>query len=397
MSARTALAKALFAGLSMLALGTPSAAAAVNRAQLQAWGNETYAEINRTLRVPGTLLFAETASLNGTQSGGFNNRAFVWPMSTQFRVFNSLMQLDPATRNRTRLFSDQMHTAYWDNGYRSGAGGGERFYDDNAHIVVALMEAYRLTNDSVYLDRAKATQAFVMSGENGMAGGGIYFRQGDTSSKDTISTLQGARGAAMLYQSTGEITYLNAAKRLVSWANSHVQLSNGLYNQGFVIATNSPGGVDIVNSAGIGISANLELYKATGQVSYLNEAKRVGMASIGRFFDANTGALGDEGFWAFELADAFNNLYAATDDEMWINRVNNALVWLHENKRDPNGHYDTFWGRHGPITTTLNSWHLNEQASVARAYLYTAIAVPEPTTMLAAMTLPLLVRRRRES
>jgi hypothetical protein len=380
---------------SLTLLLSASAQALPNSAQLQAWGNETYAEINRTLRVPGTLLFAETASLNGSQSGGFNNRAFVWPVSTQFRVFNSLMQLDTATRARTRLFSDQMHAAYWDDGYRSGAGGGARFYDDNAHIVVALVEAYRLTGDSVYLDRAKATQSFVMSGENGIAGGGIYFVQGETTSKDTISTLQGARGAAMLYQATGDVNYLNAAKRLVTWANSHVQLPSGLYNQGFVIATNSPGGIEIVNSAGVGISANLELYKATGQVSYLNEAKRVGNAASARYFSSSTGALNDEGFWAFELADAFNDLYAATDDETWINRVGAALTWLHENKRDPNGHYDTFWGRNGPITTTLGSWNLNEQASVARAYLYTAIAVPEPGMLSAIAGVALLTRRRR--
>ena len=163
-------------------------------ATLRSWGLETYNETDATLRVSGTQLFAETASLGGTQSGGFNNRAYVWPMSTQFRVFNTLTQIQPATYATTlRSFADELHAAYWNVGYRSGAGGGARFYDDNAHIVVALVEAYRLTGVTVYLDRARAAQAFVLQGEDNVAGGGIYFVQGDFSSKDAISTLQGAR------------------------------------------------------------------------------------------------------------------------------------------------------------------------------------------------------------
>ena len=39
-----------------------------------------------------------------------------------------------------------------------------------------------------------------MQGEDSVAGGGIYFKQFDFTSKDAISTLQGARGAAMLYR-----------------------------------------------------------------------------------------------------------------------------------------------------------------------------------------------------
>lgn len=376
-------------------LGASPAEALVDRAKLQGWGEQTYSEIDRTLRVSGTLLYAESASLSGTQSGGFNNRAFVWPVSTQFRVLNSLTQLSPATyRMRLRVFSDQVDAAYWNNGYRSGAGGGDRFYDDNAHLVVALAEAYRLTGDAAYLNRAKATQTFVLSGENTIAGGGIYFKQGDTTSKDTISTLQGARGAAMLYRATGDVTYLNDAKRLLTWAKSHVQLSNGLFNQGFSIASNTAAGVDIVNSAGIGISLNCELYAATREASYLIEARRIGFAAVTRFLDAPTGRINDEGYWAYELVDAFANLHTFDPNSGWLNRSDTALTWLHNNKRDPNGHYDTFWGRNGPITTTLTSWNLNEQASVARAYLYTAIAVPEPLTAL-AIALPFAGRRRR--
>ena len=224
--------------------------AQVDLARLRNWGLETYNEIDRALRVPATSLFAETASLNGAQSGGFNGRAYVWPVSTQFRVLNTLAQIQPSTYTPIlQQFADQVQGAYWDNGYRSGAGGGDRFYDDNGHLVVALTEAYRLTHNSDYLTRAKDTQSFVLQGEDTVAGGGIYFKQFDFSTKDAVSTLQGARGAAMLYNATGQQSYLNDATRLLTWARTHIQLPDGMF-VGWDISTNSAYGFDLVNAAG---------------------------------------------------------------------------------------------------------------------------------------------------
>jgi uncharacterized protein YyaL (SSP411 family) len=276
-----------------------------------------------------------------------------------------------------RRFSDELFTAYWNNGYRSGAGAGERFYDDNAHVTVALMEAYRITLDGTYLDRAKQAYSFVKQGEDSVAGGGIYFKQGDFSSKDAISTLQGARSATMLYLTTGQASYLADATRLLTWAETHIQRADGLFFQRWLIASNQPDGVELVNSAGIGISLNLELYDATGTAGYLAEAQRIATRSLTRYFDAGTGRINDEGYWAFELVDALDNLYLHDRNPLWLNKVDGALMWLHANKRDPNGHYGLYWGRNGAELGTLSSWNLNEQAAVARAYLYTS-TVPEP-------------------
>jgi hypothetical protein len=366
----------LLSGLALSGFAATFAQAQVNHGTLESWGREVYQEIDQSLRVVGTQLYAESASLQGAQSGGLNGRAFVWPASTQFRVLNSLTQIEPGAYTETlRQYSDQLHTAYWDAGYRSGAGGGARFYDDNAHLVVALAEAYFLTDDQVYLDRAKATYDFVLEGEDSAAGGGIYFQQNNFYSKDAISTLQGARGAALLFRATGEQAYLDDATRLMTWARSHIQRPNGTFYQGFVISTNSPGGVDIVNSAGDGISANLALFDATGDADYLTEAQRIANASLSRYFDSATGRINDEGYWAFELVDALDDLYIRDHNPVWLNKVKIALEWLHDNKRDPNGHYGLFWGRNGPQVGELSSWNLNEQAAVARAFLFTSTAI----------------------
>lgn len=364
---------------------------------LREWGLETASAIDASLKKGnGSNLYAEVASLTGEQSGGYNGYAYVWPVATQFRVLNSLTQLDPTNYTSVlRSFSDEVHARYWSTGYRSGAGGGDRFYDDNAHLVVSLTEAYRLTNDLVYLDRARRAFGFVLRGEDTVAGGGIYFKENDFSSKDAISTLQGARGAAMLYRATGFQRYLDDATRLLTWAEGSIQHSSGLFSQRWDIAANQRDGVELVNSAGIAISANLELYDATGTASYLDEARRIGKRSLSRYFDGATGRINDEGYWAFELVDGLVNLYLHDGNEMWLEKANGALTWLHENKRDPLGHYDLFWGRGGTQVGTLSTWELNNQAAVARAYLYTALAVPEPASgLLLALGVAALGGRR---
>jgi hypothetical protein len=361
---------------------TTCASAQVNFNTLRTWGLETVNAIDSSLKVPASSLFAETASISGTQSGGLNGFAFVWPAATEFRTMNTLTQLEPTIyTGALRSYSDELYTRYWDTGYRSGAGDGDRFYDDNAHMVVALTEAYRVTHDAVYLTRAQETQSFVLQGEDGVAGGGIYFKQFDFSSKDAISTLQGARGAAMLYRATGQQSYLNDSTRLLTWAQTHIQRPDGMFSERWNISTNSAEGSDLVNSAGIGISTNLELYDATGSAAYLTEAQRMANRTLTRYFDAATGRINDEGFWAFELVDALDNLYLHDRNPLWLSKVNGALVWLHANKRDSLGDYGEFWGRNGPQVGALNTWDLNDQAAVARAYLYTA-ATPEPGTFV---------------
>jgi hypothetical protein len=100
--------------------------------------------------------------------------------------------------------------------------------------------------------------------------------------------------------------------------------------------------------------------------------------SLTRYFNSTTGAINDEGFWAFELVDALCELSRVDGDPRWRTRTINALRWLHDNRRDPNGHYDTLWGRGGVQTTALGSWDLNDNAAVARSFLQAALTEPLP-------------------
>jgi hypothetical protein len=376
---------ALIAIAAAFALAPIAAQAQTTTQDLLNWGLDAYAKTVASLKVPGSNLFAETANLGGTRSGGNGGFAYVWPLSTQFRVQTALVRHNPAVYATTlRQFSDEARSRYWRStgfrGYRSGVSSGSTvFYDDNAHMVVALMEAYRLTADSVYLARAEETYDFVISGEDSAGGGGIYFSEPDDSVKETISTLQGARAAAMLYRATGQSSYLTDATRLYEWCRTHVQAPDGMFLERYYLTgprAGTAGDFALVNGPGDAIAVQLELFAATGNSANLQEAQRLGTTALTRYFNPSTGAINDEGFWAFELVEALCELSRVDGNPVWRTRTMNALRWLHDNRRDPNGHYDTMWGRGGVQTAILNSWDLNDNAAVARSFLYAALTAP---------------------
>ena len=348
------------------------------------WGIEVSQEIDSTLKLPGKSLFAETAHLNGSQSGGWNGKAFAWSLSTQFRAFNSLTRYNPGVYAPIlTAFADDFHSTYWSSsgGYFCCSGGGDRFYDDNAHLAVALAEAYEVTGDHIHLDRAIATYDFLLTGEAPGANGGSYWSVANHSFLDTSAALQGARAALMLYKATGDSAYLENAHRRYSWAKDTTQLPGGTFLEKLYLTGPKAGQVgdyDLVHYAGYAIAANTQFYDVTGEQSYLTEAQRITNASLPRYFNASTGRIGDEGYWAYELVDGLVDLYRRDGNPLWLSKVAGAMQWLHDNKQDPEGHYGLFWGREGRQIGVLESWDLNNQAPVARAYLHTALVQTPP-------------------
>jgi hypothetical protein len=365
--------------------GSATAQTRIPQATFLQWGLEIYNKSVDELKVNGSSLFAETASLAGGHSGGSGGYSFVWPEGIQFRVLNSLVEFDPATFSGVqRAFSDELLAKHWRStrpgGYRSGVpASAELFYDDNGHVAVALADAYFLTGDAAYLTRAIGAYRFILSGEDSVGGGGIYFKENQFGAKETVSTLQAARAALMIYRANGDNQYLADARRLYRWTADTTQHSSGVFWEKFYWNTGQVGDNTLVNAAGMGLSTNLEFYKATGEPSYIVEAQRIANACLSRFFNATTGRLNDQGYWAFELVDGLVDLYELDGNARWLGAVEQALTYLHDHKRDSNSHYGPLWGNGVDQTTVLSSWNLIEQAAVARAYLSLALATPPLT------------------
>lgn len=379
-----ALAAACLFGL--VTTRTACAVTAEDLANYRDWGLEVASTIENDLRRPHSYFYAEQANLNGDQFGGINGYAFIWADSVEFRARNSLFALDPSSANRSIILglSDKLYQGYWlassdhENGYVVAPGSTDRYYDDNAHMTVALMEAYELTGEQRLLDRAVDTHDFVLEGEDSYQGGGIYFREGSFGNKNTISTLQEARGAAMIYQATGQQRFLDDATRLLQWTNSHVKSPDGLYYQEYRDSDiDDISNVSLTNGAGMGILTNLEMYDITQDESYLQEAQQVGIDAANRFWTSPNGPLWGGGYWAFELVDAWDDLYHHDGSQRWLTYAARSMEFLKANIEDNNGHYGRDWHTVSDASwPELNEWYLIDQAAVARGYPSTGLAQP---------------------
>ena len=222
----------------------------------------------------------------------------------------------------------------------------------------------------------------MLSGSDSAGGGGIYWTAG-CGYKDTVATLQGARAALLIYQITGQTSYLTDATQLYNWAATHTRESNGLFMQQYYVVMGSGAmaqGTPLVNAAGIGISCNVQFYEATHTSSYLTEAETIANTALTSYFNSSTGAINDEGYWAFELTDGLIDLYKIDHNVRWLNATTGGLQYLDNDMQDPNGNYGLFWGRGGPQVGVLSSWDLNNQAPVARAYMYLGQALAVSST-----------------
>jgi hypothetical protein len=144
--------------------------------ELTEWGNETLATIRRDLWLADQELYAERARLDRRP----RQPAFMWGAGVQLSALAAAARVDRAQYlDRMANYAEALD-AYWVE--HNGIAGydvqpdqpePDRYYDDNAWIVLAMLEAHALTDDAKYLDRAQATMRYVLSGEDDRLGGGI--------------------------------------------------------------------------------------------------------------------------------------------------------------------------------------------------------------------------------
>jgi Glycosyl hydrolase family 76 len=63
----------------------------------------------------------------------------------------------------------------------------ERFYDDNQWMALALIDAYKRSNNKTYLKTAKSIYKFLLNGFDTIGGGGMYWKENDFTTKNTCS------------------------------------------------------------------------------------------------------------------------------------------------------------------------------------------------------------------
>lgn len=262
--------------------------------------------------------------------------------------------------------------AYWIEangigGYSAGIHprGPDRYYDDNAWIVIDLADVYAMTKDPQVLRRATKAMAFVMSGEDDQLGGGIFWHEQERKSKNTCSNAPVVVAAMRLYEVTGEKKYLDIGVRIHKWTREHLQNGDGLYGDNVGLDGKENRGVLTYNSA-LPIRGACMLYDATKEQAYLEEAQRVAGAAVAKWC-RDDGRMDNPGKFAHLLNDALLELHARDHDARWREAAEKAAEWAYRNGRDKAGWYGESWGK-PPDAGKPRKIELIDQASAARAY-----------------------------
>jgi mannose/cellobiose epimerase-like protein (N-acyl-D-glucosamine 2-epimerase family) len=338
--------------------------------QLREWGDETLAAIRRDFWLADLRLYAET---KGPRRTNRRQPAFMWSSGVQLSALAAAANVDHDKYGNALVeYADSLQT-YWGefegkHGFdvQPSSTSTDRYYDDNAWVGLALVEAWEATQDRKYLARADETLKFVLSGEDDQLGGGIFWRENRRTSKNTCSNAPAIVAALRLYQTSNRPEHLAAATRLYRWTCKNLQDSDGLFWDSMRLDGQIDQRKYSYNSA-LMVRANCLFYEQTGETHYLEQAQRIGRAAEGRWIDGDSGAIRDAGKFAHLLLEAFLAINEHDHDAHWPTIVNRSLGFVHDQVRDANGRYPGRWDQ--PPTEPLRRYALIDQASAARAYI----------------------------
>lgn len=159
--------------------------------------------------------------------------------------------------------------------------------DDIGWDSLVLIRGYQLTGNSSFLTAAESgfNFAFNRGWDTAHNGGGIWEQQpenmppGQLANKQALSNDSLCQTALMIYQSTGDTTYLDKANQIYNWVWGHIfnpttgEVYAGIAQDGTVDT-----GTALYNQ-GTFIDVAALLYKITGNGNYLRDAQRaVGFA-----------------------------------------------------------------------------------------------------------------------
>jgi uncharacterized protein YyaL (SSP411 family) len=261
------------------------------------------------------------------------------------------------------------------NAYCSGPNGTDKYYDDNAWMVLDFVNAYDATKDPAFLQLAQRTQRFVFSGWDNVLGGGIYWKL-DHKGKTSCTNGPAAAGAFRMAQATGNQQEIGYGLTIRKWLNHNLQDQDGLYWDSMGL----DGGIGkqkwTYNTA-LMIWANVLYYQLKNDQPSLKEAERLADASIDHWTDPDTGALqkGEDSFlFSHLLCESFLRLYDVTHDRKYLNAVRRTASFAYRHLRDSSGEY---WGSVKETQAHTGSKSLINIAAIARVYWLLA-KYPDP-------------------
>lgn len=255
----------------------------------------------------------------------------IWGSGVMFSALVGGSRHDPRYRPVMRKFFEAMN-GYWDDkarvpGYEpapTAGNGHDKYYDDNAWMVLTFMEAYQLTREPRYSKRAEETLNFVLSGHDQEGGGGVWWHE--LHRDGTKNTCVNGPAAVGCFEVAGFLDGKSSAglieqgTSIVEWTVKNLQAPNGLFSDSKNIATGAVNRDQLTYNAALMLRAFLGLYHHTGKPEYLAEAKRIGKAAEG-LLDSRNGAYRDAVKWSHLMTEADLQLHRVTKEDYLLQRA----------------------------------------------------------------------------
>jgi predicted alpha-1,6-mannanase (GH76 family) len=169
------------------------------------------------------------------------------------------------------------------------------YYDDMEWMALACLRAYDTTKDVAYKNVVDLLWSDIKNGWSSDLGGGIWWRK-DNGSKNAPSNLPAAILAARLYQRFNNPADLQMATDIYNWMkNTLYEPNSGLVYDNIEKNGNKNTTWKFTYNQGTFVGAALELYKITGNSSYMADAIKAADYTLNSGFLTTNGILKDEG------------------------------------------------------------------------------------------------------
>ena len=299
---------------------------------------------------------------NSPQMAGDNEYCYLWPYVGMLTAGNVLYDLGYDISIHTKEFEGV--EAFYDNrpvlpsyqAYPTVGGSSDHYYDDASIVAMEFIDAYRLTNNQAYLDRAIILGDFIMSGEDDRMGGGLYWLEAvsdqcvneENCIKAANTTAYASYVASELYKETNINNYLDFAIRTYEWNyNTLRDASDNLYWNDIKISSEQINPVKWSYNAAMMIMSGVNLYEITDDMAYLNQAMSTAQSAYSRFTRVTNDQLfytANDPWFNVELMTSYIRLSeykptVSTYVQTFINNIDYA--W--ENARTADGRFYEDW------------------------------------------------------
>jgi predicted alpha-1,6-mannanase (GH76 family) len=225
--------------------------------------------------------------LSGNNSTDWAN---YWPNAHALDVLT-----DAYLRNPSAALKSQMVALV--NGVKAKNGNTiiGYYYDDMEWMALACLRAFVATGDSSFKTNTDILWTDIKNGWSSDLGGGIWWRK-DNPSKNTPSNMPAAILAARLYKQFKNTDDLQWAKNIYDWQKQVLyDASSGWVYDNIDKSGNKNTSWKFTYNQGTFLGAALELYLATGNNGYLNDAYQATDYTLTSGFLTSNGILKDEG------------------------------------------------------------------------------------------------------